>query len=172
MKFFLIHLFLFIGINPMFSQENISWNDSISFDWSYFKAKPPISTMAATTACKISFDLSCNNNVVKYNVQAVMIPKDSWVKLEKASATLLEHEKTHFALTEIYARKIRKAFNTYKYGCNAIEKYAVIAKALMKELNILQIKYDKETNHGIDLQRQVYWTNYAKENLLLYDAYK
>jgi len=73
---------------------------------------------------------------------------------------LLDHEQLHFDLTELAARKIRKRFEDFKDSCldpGEIEPIQGIVADVDRELQEEQHRYDRETNHGVNVRMQDQW---------------
>lgn len=71
------------------------------------------------------------------------------------SRSLLVHEQLHFDITELITRKIRKTISR-SGATTANEKYRVYLRTV-RELSKMQIRYDRETDHGLRLVRQQKW---------------
>lgn len=87
----------------------------------------------------IRFEAEQNGNLTTYHIFAYMEPYKSWIKDKSDSLTLL-HERAHFDITEIYARKLRKELATIKNIKYARKRYQVI----FRELEMEQKRFDKD----------------------------
>lgn len=93
--------------------------------------------------------------------------KKSWSVSD--SQSLLTHEQLHFDITELITRKIRKAiFRSSAITAN--EKYSVYLR-VVRELSKMQIRYDRETDHGLRLVRQQKWKEKVRRELNELTAY-
>lgn len=79
------------------------------------------------------------------------------------SESLLIHEQLHFDITELITRKIRQAISRSS-ATTANEKYRVYLR-VVRELSKMQIRYDRETDHGLRLVRQQKWKEKVREEL-------
>ena len=92
-----------------------------------------------------------------------MLPGDSWVKrsvLESQAdnARTLKHEQTHFDLSEVHARKMRRYFTGLYEPClRSNEDLAALADGLVKAEAAEQHRYDEETRNGRRTDRQQAW---------------
>ena len=141
------------------AQKGIVWNENAPLEWEDYKGKVPISNMAATTACQIKLDISCDDDIFTYTITAVMMPEKSWVKKNLADDNLLEHERLHFDISELYARKIRAAFANIHTDCHHFDIYDKIIHKMVKEMEAVQQRYDKDTNHGTIYSPHEVWRN-------------
>ncbi len=87
--------------------------------------------------------------------------KKSWSVSD--SEPLLIHEQLHFDITELITRKIRKAISRSS-AVTANEKYRVYLR-VVRELSKIQIRYDRETDHGLRLVRQQKWKEKVRREL-------
>lgn len=91
---------------------------------------------------------------------------DSWVKPDKKSKRLLEHEQGHFRIGRLCAREIVATINSTGFSLENYPKeindiyWAVINKYV--EINK---QYDRETSHFNDLEGQARWNRKLAELL-------
>lgn len=111
-----------------------------------------------STSLDVSYQFSPNGII--FEVYAVFNESKSWIT--KPTLVLLEHERGHFKITEIYARKLRQYFTS-------IEKDIIDENLIDKKIASLQKKryefqryYDKITNHSLNSKMQ-------KEFIILID---
>lgn len=165
MKPTIIVIILFICNSEIFSQSNkICWDENRKLTWDDFtvirgESAPKFS---ALSFCGIKANLKLNL-VVSY-----LIKDKSWVILSKKSKlNLLEHEKLHFDIVELFARKMRREF-----GISNEDDIEKIYDCNMLILDEFQDRYDSETNHGIIDSEQNCWIEYVKDELKKLDNYK
>lgn len=107
-----------------------------TLSWSDFKGKPEKGALATT----------CSGIVIEGNkTVAIFYPYESGTLTNDVAA--LRHEQLHFDITQMYARKI-------KYGSDS--------KEAIKEWILLEDQYDKETNHGLNMEVQKKWEQKIK----------
>ena len=160
--------------NPAMAQDTIHWSPDTKLKWENFKGSPDInSKYKSVTAVSINYSVTHNRKRFSFKVACVFYKNRSWVKAG-AGNNLLLHEQGHFDLTELYARKLRKAFKTYNFSDTAsIEKdFDKIASAIRKERDKINRLYDVETNYSHNLKMQLYWRNKINKELGLMDLYK
>lgn len=80
--------------------------------------------------------------------------KDNWDRAEYA----LNHEQRHFDITEVYARKATAAFKEYKYNRKTVkDDINRIFNSFLEEQYKVQLLYDKETKHSLNISKQKEW---------------
>jgi hypothetical protein len=107
------------------------------------------------------------NNILNYQdltVLAKFHKNQSWTVSDDLD--LLNHERLHFDIAELFARKIRKSFFKLKTAKErSYSKYWNAYTVLWKECRLQQKQYDLETNHGTKKIENDKWI--AKINALL-----
>ena len=80
---------------------------------------------------------------------------------------MLRHEQGHFDIYEIYGREIMKQLKETKAmsGKNFSDNVEKIFRKGFADLNKLQKKYDQETNHSKNKEKQDEWTKKLKKML-------
>lgn len=152
-------------------EERLGWKENV-LTWSDFKGTPdPASPFAANTSSGISYGWSMKGSAAgkeyTYEVTSFFIPGKSWVKGGSASANLLSHEQLHFDITELFARKLRKALTEFDFD-NARDLKAdlqALYKHAEKERALMQQKFDVETRHSMNAAAQLEWQKLIKEEL-------
>ena len=158
-------LFAFSQKSVLSSQ--IEWKDSYRLKWSDFQGKPEMRTsaLAATESIiTISFK-QIDQNISLVEIRSFVEKKGSWVK--EKSDKLLKHEQVHADISELFARKIRKAItdNSYRKVEELIETVENEYKKYVKEGGKYQRLYDKETNHSINKEEQKQWESKIEKEL-------
>lgn len=144
------------------SQEEVLWTPDFRFTWTDFKGSvPENSSAAATTASGISYDFSTyyENDELKidYKVYTYFYPSRSWYKPQICDDVTLLHEQLHFDITELYARKLRTQLAEVTFSKNVKVEIRQRYKAILRQLNDFQNKYDSETNYSRNLPVQNRW---------------
>jgi len=101
-------------------------------------------------------------------VVAEFNPNESWTRYPKMERQeiALDHEKRHFDITEIYARKIRKALATGQFTPrHFMDAMDNLFKDLTSQHRAEQKKYDHETMHSMDAAQQKKWNKWIDEQL-------
>jgi hypothetical protein len=153
--------------------DTIYWSAGEKLNWDDFNATPDDRTDAlAVTGSAISASYSFKDSQVKMGARSFFLRSKSWVK--KKEDYLLRHEQLHFNITEIYARKIRKAFSKSSTTDNKSSKalYKKVFSSLNAECKEYQNKYDRETRHSIIKEKQLEWDEKITKELEDLDDYK
>lgn len=151
----------------------IHWSDKNHLKWSDFRGEPIAdSEFIAQTVSVIEQSYACNGDDFKYDIVTKFNCIKSWTKVHN-NPKVLQHEQKHFDLTEIYARKIRKAYATLENPCNySIETLGLIYDKYILKLKQMQQLYDIETDHGLNKPAQYYWNDKIKTGLEHLKEYK
>ena len=174
-------IFLF-AIVSCFTQDEklktISWSESKPLTWADFTDKPVLSSdAAALTASGITFGFSLGktgNKITDFSttVDCVFYPEKSWYKIEHGNDHILNHEQLHFNITELHARKLRQKISELKITANLRNALNALYEENSQESLLMQRKYDRETNHSINKEKQNEWNVYVAEALKNFEAYK
>lgn len=173
-KYLLISL---VSLFLLSSEPTINWSSDYRLQWSDFQAQPTYkTTTVAVTASGITFGYSTktsNGEVIDYDytVEAQFYPKSSWYIKARADKNTLQHERLHFDITELYARKLRQRIANTKFTQNFNNEIEALYNEAKKELRELQKLYDAETHHSQDLEKQRYWELKIKQELHKFAAY-
>ena len=168
-KFFIIVLCAFFLFQD--DEVTITWSEDLKLQWSDFKGEPkPVGDAVATTASGISFGYSTTkstNGLVDYAFQitAHFYPEKSWRINKSLSDDVLDHERLHFDITELYARKFRQRISNFTFTNEINIEMERINDVINVELVEIQNKYDVETNHSQNVEQQVEWQNFIKTEL-------
>jgi hypothetical protein len=147
------------------SKKNLKWDD--------FKGAAPNPlpvdggvTLQAEISFAIATSWKCEEDgSLTFEVKAVMEPDNSWATAAgKKDQQLLKHEQGHFDLSEVFARKLRKALSDLPEPCDEEAVQAVIDKNDVDH-QAEQKKYDDETKHGTDKKQQQAWEKSIADQL-------
>lgn len=151
-------------------EERMGWGQN-ALTWEDFKAPPdPNSPFTANTSSGISYSWSLKTSVLgkeyKYEVHSFFNPGKSWVK-NGGSVHLLAHEQLHFDITELHARKLRKAMTQFDFKKSLEVKAALqaIYQKMERERASMQNKFDLETRHSMDEAAQLKWQEFIEVEL-------
>jgi hypothetical protein len=171
MKLFIFLLLLCFSTSAFYQQEDvILWNKNQRLSWKDFTglADEKSSYYAATFASiRYRYQYSSTGKVynVKFEVYSYFTKSKSWSKKERQSVALLQHEQLHFDITELYARKLKEELERNKYTENYKSEIAEIFNIKKRELKQMEDKYDEETNHSQNKEKQQEWENYVAKEL-------
>jgi hypothetical protein len=159
---------------PADAPEVLAWSANRPLTWADFKSKPtPAEKLAALTSATIDVQVGCTDFIFTSNVRAVFVPTESWVR-DSASATpnLLRHEQLHFNITELHARRMRQKIALLKLNCTRLQPtFKNATNVIFTEWQKEEARYDQETNHGLNLDRQKNWEIQVKQRLAMLEQY-
>lgn len=145
----------------------IYWNENAPLKWEYFSGKAKdTSTFDAEVFAEVRYTYQFNSaNNYAFDVYAQVDPQTSWCKGAKQSAELLKHEQLHFDIAEVFARRIKQAFENYQYTENFSSEILEIFNQKKAEYHAVQRRYDEETNHSTDKEKQRFWEQQIQNEL-------
>lgn len=163
-------VFLLLGMVSLgYTQQKISYDDHPVLTWSDFKGAPVYdSEFHANTNSGFSYTWSyktTNGEVdLQYEVYSTFYPNGSWVHPDHKTDKLLKHEQAHFDISEIHARKLRKAMQAYKPGRNIRKDLQKLYNYIELERVKMQGEFDLESAHSMNSQAEMKWqAHIAKE---------
>lgn len=176
-----ITLFFCVMKQWSFSQTNseryILWNDTLKPNWNDYNKldKPKHPTFASATAVVVTYTFVTIQKT-EYAKGIALFSKDfSWVLKKNITEDLLQHERLHFDLTEIYARLFTKTIIEMSKNIkgplpvDTLEKWREQLQVKMDKENL---KYDTETIHGMHKEKQKMWSASVKKRLFELEKYR
>jgi hypothetical protein len=150
----------------------IEWNEYYQIQWEDFQGKPSQNSMGdAGTAVAIKAKPFYIKGQIMYDVHTYFNRKKSWCRGK--SESLLEHERLHFDIAELYARMIRKKITDLNAaGVRNIDAYNSAIQSLLEKSNEADQRYDLETLHGALSKKQLFWETRVKEQLQGFKDFK
>lgn len=171
----LIYLSIFILNISATNASLIAWQTNYLLSTKDFKGKiDKNSSFNANTSTVIKFKMS-EEDTIKTNITAYFDKQKSWIK-PLTPDKVIEHERLHFDLTEIYAREIKKRISEIKATSfdKSTQKIQITYayKILVKKMADEQLLYDKETAHSVNAKKQLEWKANISKRLLALNIYK
>jgi len=168
-------LFVLLGLFVSFTIPNQAPKDMMRWGakeitWDDYKGKPN-SPSAAMTMSVIHLGVDYpTNQQAQVTVEALLNRTSSWVRTKTPS--LLQHEKGHFDIAELYTRKLRKEimYKSFKESTFEDELFA-LHKQFSKQMDAYQDRYDSETDFSRTTEKQKEWTNSIESQLADLKAY-
>lgn len=181
-------------IGTLEGQTLVEWSKDRKLSKQDFKGKVP-NTSKASSFSWLGIDASwgCADGKPVAHARATFDPSRSWWKIATSNiwenidfanaspselenrlspgqveAQLLSHEQTHFDITELAARRIRKELEILKEICatpGAAGDLDTIIAGIDRELQREQARYDRETAHGTNAPRQREWDSRVRREL-------
>lgn len=145
---------------PKSNNTYITWNSNRKLTWDDFQKEADVSDpLHAMTSTNISVQAHCEGNMMKFDVKCQFALSESWTK-NKTSESLLQHEQLHFDITEIYARQLRQKLEQQKSLCGSDKrKFNAVVNKVFADWKKTQERYDSESKHGINDNKQQEWTD-------------
>jgi hypothetical protein len=149
-----------VGADGQSTPRAMTWAEHPELSWNDFKgrARRNSGEPSAVTDTGFRVQLECRGGALDIRVAVEFYGSSSWVKVARKSAELLRHEQGHFDITELYARKMRKAIREAKIGCEDDRKAEAAGKKIFEEFDRAWEKaekeYDAETEDGTNSVRQ------------------
>lgn len=148
-----------------FAQDSIAWKPDYKLKWEDFRGVPDrTSDRIAITVSNIGYSLGYNKTSYSVKVKCVFVKRKSWTTT--ADSAVLVHEQGHFDISEIYARKLRKAFKEYKFNPQTVQ---ADLKAIFTRLNsdrrLYNELYDIETDASRNPTMQKQWNKKLADEL-------
>lgn len=174
-RFFIFIVFGFGLFSFIQEEETILWKKSRQLTWDDYRGKPKRRFAAASTVYSLHrFVTEDENGNITAHVEALFYPNDSWKRSDWINESLLEHERKHFDVVELFARKYRKALITIKVSDkeNAERQVDELYDKFSKEMDVFQDAYDDKTNSSMDTPVQRQWEKNIELGLDSFAAYQ
>lgn len=155
----------------------MQWNENKQLTWSDFKGEPDMGdSFVASTNSGVSFSFSYKvkngKMTMDYEVTCNFYPELSWYKPDLVSPYILKHEQTHFDISELYARKLRKAMEETSFSNNPKEEVNKLYQNIENARKKLQTKFDFETDHSKIEPVEIQWRRFVAKELKKYERWK
>jgi hypothetical protein len=178
MKVVAVVTFLLVSL---FSSEiddvKIEWNESEKLTWADFRGTESRGEgYAASSSTGISFTYTVkrygDDFDLDYSVKCHFYPEESWYDRSTASAYILKHEQTHFDISELHARILRKLISEASFSKDLKTEIKAIYKEVEKQRGEMQHRFDTETDHSIKKENEYLWEEFVEKKLREYDRWK
>jgi hypothetical protein len=150
--------------SQMAAHDALAWSATRRLAWTDFQGIPPArGDESALTSYSLFHGASCTGKTFEFRAVAAFLPRQSWVRpavLANAasSSRTLRHEQTHFDLSEVHTRRMRRYFAELYQPCmKTTEELDALAQRFVREEAAAQRQYDIETNHGRVPRKQTEW---------------
>ncbi|GAB0156549.1 hypothetical protein CHRYSEOSP005_18150 [Chryseobacterium sp. Alg-005] len=173
-------IFLFsILITSTLSGQKIKWQEDKKLDWSNFKSnvnRQRGNNVVAYTNCGWVYSVVKSTNPkspVKITIETFFNEDKSWKDVKQINDYVLNHEQKHFDIAEVFARKLRKEVaENIKTSGDYNKHFQGIYNRILKEYTQFQMTYDKETQHGINKDKQAEYNTLISEELESLKSYQ
>ena len=109
--------------NQLAAHDALPWSATRRLTWNDFQGIAPTrSDAGALTSYSLFHGATCTGKAFEFRVVAAFLPRQSWVRptiLASAAenSRTLRHEQTHFDLSEVHARRMRRYFSELFQPC-------------------------------------------------------
>lgn len=161
----------YVTADPTVHKPLIFYSPEVKLNWSDFKAKPDLNDdAAAITNAGIGFRMAFHSEgdiaTLNISVSCNFSKTDSWVKDDRRTAYILNHEQHHFDIAYIQAMLFIQDLKAAKYNqknfSKVLEKLYADAQ---KNLVNMQTAYDTETKHSQVQVEQELWNKKIDDQL-------
>lgn len=172
--YFALFSLLIVGNSNTSSSGSLYWDAEQKLSWDDFQGKPDYNfeQVSALTSSGILHYKGCEDGKLIYKVQAYFEKEHSWVKPEAYTDYHLAHEQIHFDITELYARKLRKALSKIEFQCGEEERFDAFVANFLKKWQIAQITYDNQTHYSMKPEKQTEWQYLVAMELSVFEKYQ
>jgi predicted metal-dependent peptidase len=172
-SFLVLLILLFVPNDP----GAVAWSEDYKLSWNDFIGKHnPGSPYAASTHSSIIFSYNVtseNGNLsLTTQVDAYFYPELSWFKPGEVNNHILKHEQAHFDITEIHARKLRKAYAEYKVTKNFEKELSAIFTRINQDRQKMQQQFDRESDHSRNYKNEARWQLFVAAELKRLEKWK
>jgi hypothetical protein len=159
----------------MWAQDTVLvWNENMAFGWQYYTGRMPEwkkNTMAVASTC---YDLSVEfPDSLNVCVEAHFHSDCSWALPDFRTPDILRHEKLHFDIVELFARRLRKKISesVFTNAADALRKIKIWHRRTEKEMDRFQDRYDHETYGSMHAAMQKKWEEKVLKELDTFKTY-
>jgi hypothetical protein len=151
-------------------RDAILWSSTRRLAWSDYRARPAMARdQVAVSATSLLWGFHCTDADLEVQVAAAFFPNQSWVNsglLLSTDQHILQHERTHFDLAEVFARRMRRFFRMLPNPCeHTDDDLKLLGESFVQEEDAAQARYDLETSHGEDETAQARWDLFVSQLL-------
>ena len=170
-----LFLALYLYMIPDGRDFRFSFTEKPVLEWKDFKGRPDNQSLYAAlvnTGISQRFAINYEGYLIKDSVKitAYFYPELSWYKAEFATQNLLKHERGHFAISELYARKLRKKVHDYRFSSSDSRKEIdSLYDEVEKERLLMQERYDLQTMHSQNAEQEKRWGKMINTKLAALD---
>jgi hypothetical protein len=156
-------------------EDSLQWSAQRRLAWEDFKSSPDDNSgNAALTSSTIGFKYNYDTEKgFTYSISCLFEKNSSWGRVK--TDYILSHEQGHFDIAEIYARKLYKTVQAFRFNPRTAPKEVpAMYHQIIKDLAVRQAEYDSETDFSRDKDEQAAWLLKIRaelDNLQPYEKY-
>lgn len=177
---FSILRFLFIAF-LLFPSEvdpvKMTWSGSQKLTWEDFQGKPKLNSgYVASTNSGLSFSYSYSKRGddidYTYKVHSYFYPESSWYLPSKVDDNILNHEQTHFDISELHARILRRKIENTVFSDNIKREIEKLYSETEEERVSMQHRFDKESDHSKNKEGELKWEAFVQKEIVIYEPWR
>ena len=171
-------IFSLVSLSGFSQEEKMKWNKGKLLNWKDFRGTPSKSqdfVASTNSGISLGFSSKTSNGVSTYSIaiDSYFYPDRSWFRPGIVDDYILKHEQTHFDISEIYARLLRKKLAVLDQLDPAYKlKVEQIYNHNEKERAAFQSDFDRETSHSKNPEEERVWEQKVTNLLKELDAWK
>jgi len=153
-------------------RSEIPWNAERPLRISDFQASNRNRSYQALTASGIRYDAEtvAPNGRLQVRLESFFTPEDSYFTPSDRDSLVLLHEQLHFDITELHARKMRRAMQESIHSVRDFKrKHQKIFRQIQSEMDEMQQHYDRQVYADESLQAG--WVKYVSQEVEELDAF-
>lgn len=169
----------FLAFCPVKDENRIAWSPDYKLSWSDFKAKSRVgNSYVASTNSGLSFKYSfkvVNGQATPdytFEVTSYFYPDQSWFIPEEVNPRVLRHEQTHFDITELHARILRKRVSEFEFSSKIKKEFDALYDLVEQERRDMQAQFDLETDHSTIVLKEAAWEQKIAELLSQFEPWQ
>jgi hypothetical protein len=137
------------------------FNGHKELTWDDFRGPVSMPGVVARTVSEIDMETTEDNGRFTFEVTTRFISEKSFTTTSDLYA--LSHERLHYAITELYGRKLAKIAEKMN-GCGQSGRTWLEStkKRLIQDWRNEEDRYDLETDHSINREKQALWEKKIK----------
>lgn len=144
----------------------LTWND---FDGKPDKSSPFKAQTNYNVDWKVDIPAIKGDTVECTFIVTLAFEKKSWVKKDSKTDYILNHEQRHYDIGRLWAAELCSRLRSTVF---LKKDYRAVMHSIWNELNnkyrLMQVQYDKETNHSIITAAQEKWNSIIDKELAVY----
>lgn len=170
MRYFLFAILSLVFLSVSATDSNlILWRADHRLGWEDFQGPVDLqrkSGVQAATQVMIELNTQQNGNLAHFTVACYFERDRSWTA-NRQNEYLLSHEQLHFDIAELFAREMRKRLRELSEVShrNLESRVQQIYRQVNREHNAFQDRYDRETEHSKNREKQAQWEAKIKRML-------
>lgn len=171
----LLFLAVAAGAQIKLSSDTLHWKNDKCLSWNDFKGKPEKGVDASgEVACVILSGFNKKNPLKKTKPEttAILDRSHSWILANSKKPEELAYYQVIFNIYEWYARKLRKEFNTTKFGIDPNKVFQEKYNANEAELTDTVGDFRRESELGADQKIVMEWDAKVKKEIKALEEFK